>query len=76
MTAHEASMKESGEFTALFSHGQPTTDEELKRAIAQTQLAIAYLKGRGIEFSLATFRLQMDLNNMEQAMEFRKRRES
>lgn len=52
--------------------GGSMSDDELRIAIKSTEVALAYLEGRGRSFDLATSVLRRDLSMLEQYRDMRK----
>lgn len=65
----ESKMKQAGEISRQFKF----TDEELALAIKGTELALAYLAGKGLHWELAIRPLRLELQFLRGFMEARKK---
>lgn len=65
-------IRRAGEIVFKNQNGESMSDEDLRLAIKGTEVALAYLEGRGRLFDLATNVLRRDLSVLEQYRDMRK----
>jgi hypothetical protein len=66
----------AGGIVAAKEAGDSMSDTDLRVAIKGTEVALAYLEGRGRSFDLVTSVLRRDLSELEQYRDMRKHKEN